>query len=123
MNDVTMNEQTTEVFDQDELMARCLGKIDLVERLLKTYHTSLDEELDRLEEALVSGDAEEVARVAHRLKGSSSNVAARSLQSKAAAVEVLARQGNLENANPLMHDLRRERARFVDVLTDLASFE
>ena len=46
-----MLDGTADVFDRQELTARCLGNLDLVERCLAKFHARLDEELTGLERA------------------------------------------------------------------------
>lgn len=102
------------VFDREDLLARCLGKLDLAERVLAKFHLRFELDLDELEQAMRSEDLESLARVAHRLKGASANVAAVRLRVKAAGIEELARRGCLQEISEYMEGLRSEWARFAE---------
>ena len=106
-------DQDKAVFDAEELLARCLGKIELAERVLAAFHSRFDLDLSELREAVRSEDAEAVARVAHRLKGASANVAAEELRTRAAGIEQLARCGGLPEVPGHLEELRSEWTRFV----------
>jgi HPt (histidine-containing phosphotransfer) domain-containing protein len=82
-----------EVLDWSVLCDRCLGNIDLVQRVLEKFEQQLPQELAELEHALALSDTEQVARVAHRIKGSSANVSAEGLQQAAEEVEGSSRAG------------------------------
>jgi HPt (histidine-containing phosphotransfer) domain-containing protein len=79
-----------------------LGNLNLVERVLSKFSTQLDADVDALEEAYRSGDTETFALVAHRIKGMSANVEARSLHASAVAAERAAKDNdNLELCNQI----------------------
>ena len=80
------------LLDTDELLARCMGNIEFAERLLTKFQGRLDEDIAELEAAMQAEDLDVVARVAHRIKGASANVAAHDLQKRAGEIEQLARQ-------------------------------
>jgi HPt (histidine-containing phosphotransfer) domain-containing protein len=84
------------VMDYEALKARCLGNLNLVERILSKFATQLDADVDALETAYKAGDAESFALVAHRIKGMSANVEARSLYEIAAAAERAARNNSID---------------------------
>ena len=90
MND-SMLEQDQPVIDLEGLKARCLGNLNLVERVLAKFTTQLDTDLDALEQALLDGDTESAALVAHRIKGMSANVEAPHLFQSAMKLEQLAK--------------------------------
>jgi HPt (histidine-containing phosphotransfer) domain-containing protein len=71
-----MNLESGEFIDLDSLQARCLGNLQIVERVLGKFRTQLDIELGALEAAIVSHDVTTFCAVAHRLKGMSANVEA-----------------------------------------------
>lgn len=90
----------------DELIERCLGKIDFAQRILSKLQEYFGEGLEELEENIRTQNAEGTALVAHRLKGAAANAAASSLQTSAAEIENLARTGNLNNITPHLQQLR-----------------
>ena len=70
-----------------------MGNIELVNRVLKKFQTRFPEELAEIKKALESGDSERIARVAHRVKGTSASVSASSLAQTAGEIEDLSRAG------------------------------
>ncbi len=96
------------VFDADDLMARCLGNIEFAEHILEMFQTRFGEDLVELERYLAAGDADAVARLAHRLKGASANASARTLQTIAAEIEHKARTRSLDGVGARLGDLRSE---------------
>jgi len=96
------------VFDVDDLMARCLGNLEFAEHILALFQTRFGEDLAELEQMLAAGDAESVARLAHRLKGAAANAAAPSLKTLAAEIVQLAQARSLEGVRTRLADLREE---------------
>ncbi len=96
------------VFDREDLLARCLGKIELAERVLEKFESRFDLDFCELQQALELEDSETIARVAHRLKGASANVAAGRLRAKAARIEELARHDGLKEIPERLEGLRNE---------------
>ena len=70
------NEATARCLDMDSLTKRCLGRVDLAYRVLTKFHSSVGNDLALLEQAIASQNLNEVARVAHRVKGASLSVSA-----------------------------------------------
>ena len=90
MND-SMLVQDQPVIDLEGLKARCLGNLNLVERVLAKFTVQLDTDLAALEQAVLEGDIDSAAQVAHRIKGMSANVEARDLFQSAMTIERLAK--------------------------------
>jgi HPt (histidine-containing phosphotransfer) domain-containing protein len=111
MQSQAMND-SADVFDLNELMARCLGNIALVERSLAKFHSRLDSELSELERAAQSQDFDTLALVTHRLKGTSANLAAHALRDGAAGLEEAARNRRGDEIAARLAHLRSECYRF-----------
>jgi HPt (histidine-containing phosphotransfer) domain-containing protein len=107
-----MLDPKTDAFDMRELMGRCLGNLDLVERSLAKFHSRLDEDLCELDRAAQCRDLDTIALVAHRLKGTSANMAAHALRDGAARLEEAARRSCLDEIPHHLEKLRNERSRF-----------
>ena len=73
-----------------------------------------------LRAAVESGDADAVSRIAHRIKGSAGQVAARQVAGAAGALEDQARGGRLNAADELLREVEREAGRLVAVLDTIA---
>jgi len=105
------------VLDVDDLVARCLGNLEFVDRVLAMFHQRCDEDLAELERAADAGDTETVVRLAHRLKGACANASAVTLRARAEEVERAARQGLLDDARERLGNLHDEWNRFVSAVS------
>ncbi len=101
------------VLDIDDLLGRCLGNLQFAEHVLTMFQTRCDEDLAELEQAATSGDADQVARLAHRLKGASANAAAPRLRAQAEQIEMAAREQNLADLPDRLDELRQEWRSFA----------
>jgi HPt (histidine-containing phosphotransfer) domain-containing protein len=99
--------------DIQALEVRCLGRLDLVERVLQTFNDQLDADLAKLEQALAAGNIDEFTLVAHRIKGMSANTEARELAREAAITEQKARDGAFVELPEHVERLRTNRARIA----------
>lgn len=109
------------VFDRQELIARCLGNLEFAERILSRFQTRFEEDLSELERAVSDRNAEQIASLAHRLKGSSANAAAHSLRERAGEIEGLARRQTLQEIPSRLEGLRSEWSRFTECAVLLES--
>jgi HPt (histidine-containing phosphotransfer) domain-containing protein len=110
----TSVDQTSAALDYEDLLARCMGNIEFVERVLDKFQSSFGQDLENLETELNSENAETVAMVAHRLKGASASVGAPGLRQWAAEIEQLGRADRLNEARQPVQHLRDEWSRFLD---------
>ena len=76
-------DRIAKVINVDDLMARCLGNMDFVERILTIFQTRCESDLVELEDAVSAGDMLRVQRLAHRLKGACANAGANDLSIRA----------------------------------------
>lgn len=107
---------TDSPLDCDELLARCLGNAELVERVLTRFRGSIDQELDALERSVDAADAGDIARRAHRIKGTSLTVSAHRLNECAQRLESLAMTERFDGINSCIEDIRREFARLDELI-------
>jgi HPt (histidine-containing phosphotransfer) domain-containing protein len=94
--------------DMAELVERCLGSVELAQRLVASFRLRMSEGLTELERPLQAGDAAAAAKIAHLLKGSAANVSADRLQRLLACVEEFARDNQIEEAREHLLELRKE---------------
>ena len=111
--------QAASVFELDELVDRCMGNLEFVERVLTKFQQRFGEQLEELEQALAQEDAERVVLVAHRLKGESASVAATALRDRAGEIEKLGRAGQVSNIPHCLERLRAEWAQFAESVSTL----
>ena len=107
-------ESHCDVLDVRGLCDRCMGNLDLVQRVLDKFESRLPEELAELERMLELEDDAKVALVAHRIKGSSSNVSADGLRRAAAEIEEMSRAGRVTEVRAHLPDLHEQWRRYVD---------
>lgn len=103
---------SNEVLNLNELIDRCMGKLEFAQRLLKRFEAQLDSDIDLIKQAASSQDLEFVAQVAHRVKGASANVSAVPLMKVAAEIETAARDGDADTLWSRLPILAAERDRF-----------
>jgi len=94
------------------LLARCLGNIDLIVRVLTRFKNTGSADIDHLGQAIEHSDLDAVVDISHRLKGAASNVSAAGLQRIAAEMEQLARSRKHSELPEAMTHLRREWSEF-----------
>ena len=83
----THEETNINVFDHNKLLARCSGKHELVNRLLRTYLEQTHADLQKLKALIPDRNADDIRDVAHRVKGSSANMVAPTLEGLAASLQ------------------------------------
>ena len=113
-----------EVLNLERLRARCVGNITLVQRVLEKFRQRFPHDLDELERALETRDAEEAARIAHRIKGSAANISAGCIQRAATEIEDLSREDRSTDASTMCVQtdrLHREWENFLEHTSALFS--
>jgi HPt (histidine-containing phosphotransfer) domain-containing protein len=101
--------------DVDALLERCLGRIDLAERILQRFQTCLADDVKQLEAAVLTTNTEEIAHLAHRIKGASLAVSAYELTDCAKSLELSATAQRLDDIPAHLARLKQESSRFADV--------
>ncbi len=92
------------------------GNDALVVRLLKKFCNRAEADLKEIEDSILSRDAEQIARLAHALKGAAAYVAGNKLCSIARQLESTALSGNLKQADASLAELRNEMKRVLDYI-------
>ena len=101
-----MNESTYETFCRDELLRRCMGNLQLLDRVLSTFQQTFNVDLEQLQQDLKHEDLGAFAKRAHKIKGASGNAGAYRVQHAAAELETAARNGQAEPLAGMMEKLR-----------------
>ena len=108
--------------EQLRMMSELLGDDhELVRLVAAEFVRQTPPLVAELRQAVESGNADAVSRIAHRIKGSAGQVAARQVAGPAAALEEQARNGRLGAAEELLREVEREAARLVAVLDHIAT--
>jgi HPt (histidine-containing phosphotransfer) domain-containing protein len=107
--------------DLQELLDRCMGNIDLAQRVLSKLQSQFEADLVELERALTEKNGKIAASAAHRLNGAASNIAAHDLQRCAAQIENSARDNLLHEMPAQIAQLRKHWSRFTDATFSFAA--
>jgi PAS domain S-box-containing protein len=110
------------VLDRVELLARVDGDRVLLVELVRLFVQERPELLSSIETALRDGDAQELARAAHKAKGAFANLSAPLALQCAVELELLARQGELALATDvflrLTHQVQKLEAELLALTQD-----
>ena len=107
-------------FDLEALLVRCMGDAEFRTKLLSKFPQQALMNLQQIAQSLASGDAKQVSRAAHGLKGTAANLSAPAVQRLAADIEKLGASGSLENAERLLTQLKMEVERCVTAIQQLS---
>ena len=83
---------------------------EFLDELIDVFSNDVSKDLIKLEDALRCDDGEQIMHLAHRLKGYSANLGARTMYELCKSLEDLSRKGGLRLAPPLLEDLKRNFA-------------
>ncbi len=109
------------VLDFEALRNRCMGNVDLVQRVLKTFKEQMPKEMEKMEQALATRDTKEIARVAHRVKGTSASMSADGLMRAAAEIENVSRESRVTDLPAGIERLHDEWEKYLDCAAALLS--
>lgn len=91
----------------EALLARCAGQMSICRKVVHKYVEQMENDLASLIDLASQSDTQGVCKLAHRMKGASSNVAAVELTQMAATIEELAAEGAIENDTPEVSNLKQ----------------
>jgi two-component system sensor histidine kinase/response regulator len=100
--------------DRDLLVRRCMGRLDLVDRLLRSFESRFPEDLSRIENCLRAKNFEELSRLVHQAKGAAANISAPELHSNMSQLEQALRTDPGETATTCLADVQRAWNRFLE---------
>ena len=98
-----------------------MGNIDLMQRVLKMFQERIPEEMETMEKALKLRDTEQIARVAHRVKGTSASISADGLMRAATEIEDVSRAGRVADIPAGIERLHDEWEKYLDYAATLLS--
>ena len=99
----------------------CDGDEELFLEIAGVYLEDASPLMTKLQDALESGDAKNVEKHSHALKGASANICAESVRDTAQKMERLGRSGDLSQSVPLFKTLKQEFTRLQECLHHLLS--
>ncbi|PCE68491.1 MULTISPECIES: Hpt domain-containing protein [Salinivibrio] len=100
------------VWDKEEALSRLMDSQALLDEACTIFVEETEEQLPAMAQQIAAADFANLAREAHKLKGSASNLAAIELQQQALALELAAKQDNADAASVLLDDIKEGLARF-----------
>ncbi len=96
------------VFDERKVLEFVAGDKEFLTSLIELFDQTAPQQVDAIEAALNAGNAQDVERTAHQLKGSVSNFAAKRARELAQELESAGRAGKLDGLAPVLASLRTE---------------
>ncbi|MBS3735122.1 MAG: response regulator [Phycisphaerae bacterium] len=108
-------------FDPAAAMQRVGGDEELLCELIELFSGEAPELIERMNEAIASGDTAGVTEAAHSIKGASGNLSAKYVFEAALNTERAARDGETEGVKELVEQLSGEVDRLLDELKAYAS--
>jgi len=103
------------VIDWEDLMNR-LGDEELIKEIVPEFLNNNTDYLDAISKAIDNHDPKEVENNAHALKGSSASIGATELSTLAKALEVMAKDLSLDDAESLLEKVREQYQAVIDLL-------
>jgi HPt (histidine-containing phosphotransfer) domain-containing protein len=97
------------------------GDASFVVELITMFGEDSPPRLEGIATALVAGDAAELAKNAHSLKGTGSNFGADQFRSLAQAIETAGKEGDISGVPPLLEELKSEFVRVKQALDEAAA--
>jgi HPt (histidine-containing phosphotransfer) domain-containing protein len=99
--------------DMEQLVRRCMGRIELAERLLKSFESRFPEELTQIEVCLEENDSTALSRLVHQLKGAAANISAPDLHAILTRMEHAVRSEQPEAARTCVEEVHEAWDRFL----------
>jgi two-component system, sensor histidine kinase and response regulator len=111
------------ILDMDELLAHVDGDTSLLKEIVVLFMEDCPLLMARLQDAIACGDAEEIERAAHSLKGSVGSFAAKAAFNSALTLEQMGKSADLQGAPDAYAALEGEIGRLKNALLDLTMDE
>ena len=104
--------------DAAALLSRCMDQASVALLVLDKFGRQLAADVERTRSSLRDGDAADLSRVSHSVKGAAGMVSARALCSIASDLEQAARACDLERAAALVRSLAAEADRCLAAIPE-----
>ena len=102
-----MQKITEPVFDRVAMRERLMGDEELISSVAEVFLTDMPTQIDLLRSLVATNDMEQIAGMAHRIKGASANVGGMALSALALKIEQAGKSGNLEVIQLCMPELEQ----------------
>lgn len=120
-NDTTtlMTNAFGEILDIQGALKRLCGDQLLLQDVFQNFLQHFPERLNKLKTAIQKCNAEEIAFQAHAVKGTTSQIGAKTCTALAISLEEMAKERNMQNTPKLMEQLEQESQKVVQILQNL----
>ena len=108
----------TDVFNSEGALAMLDGDTGLFVELMKLFMSESVDLLEQIRDAIEQRDANRLERAAHSLKGSAAAFCGESTRAVAQKLEAIGASGDLDQADGLFIELKRELVRLTDALAE-----
>ena len=105
--------------DIDQLRDVTDNETDRMQQLIDLYLTQTDSTLDDLDNAIQTNSSCDVARIAHKLLGSSRSCGVEAFTQPLTNLEKLGHEGDLSGAGTLFEDIRQKYPRVQSAFSQL----
>lgn len=109
------------VVDLEDLLARCGGRQEFADRLLRKFIRQAEDDLLEIAAAIVRQEGHAISAAAHRLRSSAVNVSARGLDGLASELDRVARSGVLTGTQLLHEQLQAQLQEVREFVTRTAA--
>lgn len=99
------------------VIERLRSHVGNIERVIAVFLSSMETRLQELEVAVENGDGQRIKKIAHILKGSSSQFGAEELSHLCMLAENMGSSGNLQQIKPLVENINRSAGMVADFLS------
>ncbi|MEI6208896.1 MAG: response regulator [Desulfuromonadales bacterium] len=105
-------DESVPVFARNDLLERLGGREEMLARFIGMFISNAAGYMESLQSAVEHGDGEQVRVQAHTIKGAAANISAGRVRETAAAMEVHAREGRVDEAAGLLRQLKEDLEAF-----------
>ena len=110
----------TNAWTADALLARVGGEVEIARELVGLFINECPRMLEAVRQSVAAGDAQEIRRSAHLLKGSVANFTETGAAAAALALEMIGREGRLQDAPRALGHLEQELEALLPQLQQFA---
>jgi len=107
------NGEASTDFRYSEFLELVLGDAELADTLLTMFVANTPDSIERLKDAIATGDGIQIKSAAHFIKGAAANLCALELRDAAYGIEMAAMNGNIEQAISFLAQLEAKWGAFI----------
>jgi Amt family ammonium transporter len=116
-------EQAGEPIDMATFLGRCFGNKKIASKILAMFQTQVGKNIEALQSEIAAGNADQLRRSAHTLKGCAANISAEPIRQLAAELERLGATDQLSGAGQQLELLKAEADRCLKYIAQTVQDE